>query len=422
MKKLLLILSICTLALAGCGGSAQSGEIVTELTEPVEIEFWHAMTGINEEALNEIIDNYNNSQEMVTVKAVNQGSYDDLDTKIQSAGNANQLPTLAQGYPNSIYEYNLSGWITDLAPYADENAFGLDTDNFIDTYIQEVTGEDGQLYAIPFNKSTEVLFYNEDMLDEAGVAVPSNFTELVDASKTIYEKTGKPGVGFDSLNNLFASILYNQGIKEWHTDGQFNFVDPKVVETITQIQSAIDSGYMRTAGEDGYMSGPFANGDAAMFIGATAGSGYVKSGVGDKFKWSVAPYPAPNVIQQGTSIAVFNTASAEEQAAAVDFLVYLTNDQSMNIWTQATGYLPATKSALNSEDYQTFMETDDTALAAAEQVDNMQLLVPVFGGSQEIYSVNVKDTMSSILDGDEDVEKALTDLNQEAADIYARNN
>lgn len=422
MKKILSMLLIFVITLAGCSNSSANTDIVTELTEPVEIEFWHAMNGLNEETLNQIIDDYNNSQDLVTVTAVNQGSYSDLDTKLQSAGNADSLPTLAQGYPNSIYEYQKNGWVTDLKPYADANAFGLDVSNFISTYIEEVTDENGSIWGIPFNKSTELLFYNQDMLDEAGVEVPTTLDEVLEVSKTIYEKTGKPGLGYDSLNNLYATIAYNAGITSWQTDGKFDLNDPAIVEEVTKIQEGIEAGYLRTAGEDQYMSGPFANGDVAMFIGSSAGTGYVKSGVGDSFNWSVAGYPAENVIQQGTSVAVFNTATPEQQAAAVDFLVYLTSDEAMNTWTQATGYLPATTSALESDDYQSFMETDASATAAAEQVDKMALIVPVFGGSQEIYSVNILDTMSAILDGDEDVQTSLDDLNAEAESIYERNN
>ncbi len=423
MKKLLMMVSALILVLAGCGNSSASNtDVLTELSEPVEIEFWHAMTGQSEEVLNGLVDGYNSSQDLVTVTAVNQGSYGDLDTKIQSAGSAGSLPTLAQGYPNSIYEYIQNGWVTDLNPYLDVNAFDIDIDNFIPAYVEEVTGTDGETWAIPFNKSTEVLFYNQDMLDEAGVEVPTTIEEALEVSKTIYEKTGKPGLGFDSLNNLYATLLYNSGTTSWQTDGEFAFNNPEIVSEITALQEAVDSGYIRTAGEDVYMSGPFANEDVAMYIGSSAGAQYVKSGVDGKFNWSVSGYPADSVIQQGTSIAVFNTASAEQQAAAIDFLEYLTNDESMNTWTQATGYLPATTSSLESDEYQTFMADDASATAAAGQVDKMALLVPVFGGSQEIYSVNVIDTMKSILEGGEDVQTALDDLNQEATDIYARNN
>lgn len=423
MKKLLAVLSALVIVLAGCSGSSSANsDIVTELTEPVEIEFWHAMTGQNEEVLNELVDGYNSSQDLVTVKAVNQGSYSDLDTKILSAGQADSLPTLAQGYPNSIYEYINNDWVTDLTPYLDAKAFDINIDNFIQTYVDEVKGADGETWAIPFNKSTELLFYNQEMLDEAGVEVPTTLDETLEASKTIYEKTGKPGLGFDSLSNLYATILYNTGTTSWQEDGTFNFNNEAVASALTTLQEAVDAGYVRTAGEDVYMSGPFTNQDVAMYFGSSAGAGYVKSGVDGAFDWSVASYPAENVIQQGTSIAVFNTATPEEQAAAIDFLEYLTNDESMNTWTQATGYLPATTSALESDDYQAFMETDAAAKSAADQVDRMQLLIPVFGGSNEINSVNLNDTMKAILEGSEDVQSALDDLNQEATDIYARNN
>ncbi len=46
---------------------------------------------------------------------------------------------------------------------------------------------DGVQYGIPFNKSTEMLFYNADMLDEYGIDVPTNLEELKEASQEIYE-------------------------------------------------------------------------------------------------------------------------------------------------------------------------------------------------------------------------------------------
>ena len=55
---------------------------------------------------------------------------------------------------------------------------------------------DGKQYGIPFNKSTEMLFYNADLLKEYGVEVPKTLEELKEASKTIYENPTKKSLGF----------------------------------------------------------------------------------------------------------------------------------------------------------------------------------------------------------------------------------
>lgn len=50
-------------------------------------------------------------------------------------------------------------------------------------------------------------------------------------------------------------------------------------------------GYFTTAVSAHYLSGPFANEKVAMYIGTSAGEGYVKKAVGDKFTYDVAGTP-----------------------------------------------------------------------------------------------------------------------------------
>src|SRR5690606_33767444 len=112
MKKFLLTMLtlFAVLTLAACGSNSdkeenkssgsneKSGEVVTSLDKDIEIEFWHAMSGGHEEALEKITNDFNESQEHITVKLVNQGSYSDLSTKIMAAAKANTLPVLTQAY------------------------------------------------------------------------------------------------------------------------------------------------------------------------------------------------------------------------------------------------------------------------------------------------------------------------------------
>ena len=92
------------LAACGNGDSADSGKdtsagaddqaAVTELSEPVEITFWHAMNGPHQEALTELVNKFNESQDMVTVNEQGQGSYDDLNQSIKAAATSGDLPTM----------------------------------------------------------------------------------------------------------------------------------------------------------------------------------------------------------------------------------------------------------------------------------------------------------------------------------------
>ena len=104
--------------------------------------------------------------------------------------------------------------LVDLKPYMDDDTIGRKDAEPIREVLLDGAKIDGKQYGIPFNKSTEMLFYNADLLKEYGVEVPKTLEELKEASKTIYEKSNKEvvGAGFDSLNNYYAIGMKNKGV------------------------------------------------------------------------------------------------------------------------------------------------------------------------------------------------------------------
>lgn len=421
LKKLLLALGLTILTLTGCGSSAASTEVVTELTEPVTITFWHAMNGAQEESLTALTDKFNEENDMITVELVNQGDYTTLQTKLTSAGTSNTLPTMAQTYTNWTYEYIQNGWVTDLSAYINDETVGMDVDNFVDAFINEVTAEDGSIWGVPFNKSTEVMYVNNELLGDH--AIPTTFEELIETSKAIYEETGKPAIGFDSLSNFFAESVALCGDTSWvDENGEISFNNTCVADAVQTYQTGIDEGWARVAGEDGYLSGPFGNGDLAFNIGSTAGASFIESGVDGKFEYTTASYPASIVPQQGTNLTVFNTATPEEQFAAYTYIKYLVEDENTATWAVETGYLPVTEGAYDTETYTNYLASNPAAQATVDQLDKMSVIVPVFGGSNEIYSVNVNDFMSAVLEAGADVQTELDKLTENAQIIYSDNN
>lgn len=422
MKKIISIMFLSVLIFAGCSNTAVSGDIATELTEPVTIELWHPFTGDVETSLQEMTDEFNTSNDMVTVNLTYQGSYNDLYSKLQASNSSNTLPTMSFAY--SSWE-NLRDSFSDLSGYQGAGDTELNFDNFITPYVDEVTAEDGAIYGVPFNKSTEVVFYNKDLAQEAGITeVPTTLEELFTDAQKITDATDVTGIGFDSLSNYLANSMDSCGLEGWQdAEGNFEFNDECNVANIQLYKDAIDAGYARTAGEDLYMSGPFGNGDTAMFVGSTAGTSYVETGVDGKFEWGAFPLPTEKVVQQGTNLVIYNTATPEEKLAAWEYIDFLISDENMVSFAEATGYLPVTTSSLNSDEYQTYIDANEVAKAAADSTDKMEVGVPTsFFGANEIYSTNFTSEMSSILDAGEDVETVMEELNEQAKNIYDRNN
>lgn len=177
MKKLMLSLSLAAglTSLVACSSKdnkqpeKEKSEIVTTIENPVTIEFWHAMAGTNQEAVEKLVENFNSTigaEKNITVKPVYQGQYTDLKTKTTAALKSGSVPAIAQAYPDWVAEYLQSGSVVELDPYINDETVGIkDFDDIIESYREENSQyEGGKFYSLPFNKSTEVLYYNKSSL------------------------------------------------------------------------------------------------------------------------------------------------------------------------------------------------------------------------------------------------------------------
>lgn len=338
--------------LAACGqggGAHENAEIVTEITEPVEITFWHGMSGVPGDALAELTDRFEKDHPNIKVNLQNQGSYTDLQSKLTTTMQSpKDLPTLTQAYPDWLLGPIEDGDIVDLKPYIEHDQLKFNDYQDVIEGLRDGVAFDGKIYGIPFNKSTEVLWYNKDILDEVGAKIPTTFEELKEVSQLVYAKKGIPGVGFDSLPNFYVTYLKNKGVE---FDSRLDVTGPESEEAVKFYDEGVKEGYFRIAGTDNYMSGPFGNQQAAMYIGSNAGESFVKEGAEGKFEYGVAPYPAKFALQQGTDLYMFQQASPEQRTAAFEYMKFLTESDSQMEWATATGYMPVRTGVINDPAY-----------------------------------------------------------------------
>lgn len=359
LKKLGLIL-IALLLVVGCGKQSSDGgsdKIVTEVPEGTKVVYWHAMNGAQEEALEALTKEFNESQDKITVELQNQSSYKDLSQKLSATfASPKDLPTMTQAYPGHVHNAIVDGLVEVLDPYIEHKEIGIeDWEDVVEGY-REGTKIDGKTYAIPFNKSTEVLFYNKTLFNELGIEPPKTMDELKEVAKTIYEKTdGKVvGGGFDSLSNYYITALANRGI-EFNKD--VDVMGDESREIIEFYREGVKEGYLRIAGDDGYLSGPFGNQLLGFNVGSNAGLGYVLKGAQNedgtqKFEVGVSTVPVEINIQQGTDLYIFKNATPEEKTAAFEYMKFLISKDSQIFWANTTGYIPVRTSAIESDEYQ----------------------------------------------------------------------
>ena len=146
MKKLMTSLSVVAgvTTLAACSGekqeqTPQTQDIVTTIENPVTIEFWHAMAGDNQVAVDNLVEKFNTTigaEKGITVKPVYQGAYNDLKTKTTAALKSGSVPAISQAYPDWVAEYLQSGAVVDLTPYIENSEVGIaDFDDIIENQL-----------------------------------------------------------------------------------------------------------------------------------------------------------------------------------------------------------------------------------------------------------------------------------------------
>lgn len=412
-----------------------SSDLVVSIEEPVKIEFWHAMSGSYGEAVNQIVEGFNSTvgqEKGITVEAVYQGAYNDLKSKVTAAIKAKTAPAIAQAYPDWVAEYLQSGAVVALDEYINHEEVGIkDFEDIAEAYRNENSQyEGGKFYSLPFNKSTEVLYYNKTFFEEHNLEVPTTWEEMEQVSKQITEITGQPAFGFDSAENAFITLVKQFGGEYTNNEGEVLFGESDAaVQMLEMIKRNTDAKYWRLPGEDKYMSVPFASGLVQMYIGSTSGASHVSNGIAESanpFEWGAAPIPQQSeetkaVIQQGTNVVVMQQENTtdEQVYAAYEFAKFLGSYDANLYWTMNTGYLPIRQTVVDSEEYKNYIveSGDMTKQAGPEQADYYFYDVVFTNDDFTSYNVRtavgvaVENVVSNGMEPAAAVEEALRSLN-----------
>ena len=129
------------------------------------ITFWYAHTGDEAAVFESAIEAYNASQDKVTVQGVST-----MDTqKMIVAMGGSEAPDVISASNQQIIQYAANGLLTSLQDYVD--AEGFDLSIYSDKSLQAMT-VDGEVMGLPFESYTIQMFYNKDLLAEAGYSEP----------------------------------------------------------------------------------------------------------------------------------------------------------------------------------------------------------------------------------------------------------
>lgn len=343
-----------------------------------EVEFWHAFSGGAGDALGELVQQFNDSQDEVTVNPIYTGNYDEGTTKLQAALQGGTAPTLVM---LEITRYGLfaeRGALEPLQRYLDSSDTHL-LDR-IRPFALEASKYKGESYVLPFNVSTPIMYYNRDAFRAAGLDPenpPKTWKELVAAGETL-TRTGGDGQALWGINpppQWVRWAMTNQAGGGW-IDPTDNSVQIDMADSVRAYQEAADwinvekISPIDAAFDENTAKQYFQTGTVAITFDSTGSLGSLTSSV--EFDLGVAPLPCDTVCAApigGATLGILASAPQEKKAAAWKFLEFVTSEEPNALIFVRTGYLPIIIGAIDTQQAQDAIKENPAYLVADKQLD-----------------------------------------------------
>ena len=420
--------------LAACGGSAGSGGSGSTASQPaaaspqkssgpVKITFWSSHPG-HPTADEDLVKQYNSSQQDVQVQYEFQGAYADIANKLTAALQANQAPDVPLLSDVWWFKFFLSKNLIALDDYVKQEK--IDTKDYVDSLINEGV-RSGKLYWVPFARSTPMFYYNKELWQKAGLPDrgPKNWDEFVKDFTPKLQAVAPSGKSFilgdggSYIAWTFQGVIWQFGGEYSDENFKMKVNEPNGVKAGTLWHDAIKDGWgtrpqsadteYRTGQTPAYMQSTAtlaANESAAKFPVGTAFLPEGPAGFG--------------CCTGGAGMGIMNTTPPDRRDAAMKWIGYATGPQGTTTFAKATGYMPVRKSAQTSPEMQDFFKQHPNFKTSIDQApktrpqDSARVFVP--NGDAIIGKA-----LDRITTGQEDVQKVFNeladDLTREAAPI-----
>ena len=412
MKKLLKIVlaAAVILGLTACGskGGNESG---------ATIEVWHTFTEGQEALLNTIADEFEAANEGITVEVINTGAANEFQGKVTDSISNGVGPNVIFEYASYAKSFDGTDFLLDIEDYWD----GYDYKSTLSSeglYVEGTNFSDGKLHVVPVYTAGALLFSNQDIYDQYGVAIPTTWAEMETAAKTIYEKSeGKVvGLSFDSLTDFAQLLIYqaNNGQIVDIAGKKTVFNNQAVLEWVQWWEKGVKAGYFQVGAQspDGYNSGDLNNNMIASYVGSSAGVPYVDAKQNGKVE-NLTVTRVPAMANDGTTKEAgiiwtrgaigFDSGNEAENQAAADFIKYFVEQNER--WVIELNANTPYKAVEESATYQAHVSGDKALTALAAQVP-YSFVAPNFTGVTTLRT-ELETLMKGVAGADYDAKTAL---------------
>ncbi|KXF77426.1 glycerol-3-phosphate ABC transporter substrate-binding protein [Paramesorhizobium deserti] len=328
-----------------------------------EISWWHAMTGANNEVVETLSKEFNESQSDYKVVPVFKGTYPETLNAGIAAFRAKQAPDIIQVFDvGTGVMMAAEGAVKPVAEVLSEGGATFDKSQYLPGIVAYYSKPDGTMLSFPYNSSSPILYYNKDIFQKAGLDVdnpPKTWPEVWEAAKKI-KTSGAAPCGYTStwltwihLENFAAWNNLPYGTNENGLAGldvNLEINAPLYVKHFQEIADLAKEGVFRYGGRTSEAKQIFLAGECGILTESSGGLGdIVKSGM--NYGIGQLPYEpeaegAPqNTIPGGASLWVFGGKSDEKYKGIAAFFNFLSSPEIQARLHQVSGYLPVTLKA-----------------------------------------------------------------------------
>ncbi len=379
MKKVLKNVAAAALATAGALAALPAAA-------QVEIQWWHSMTAVNGEWVNDLAKEFNAKQKDYKVVPVFKGTYDESYAAAVAAFRAGNAPHILQ-----VFEVGTATMMASKSAIVPVGKVMADAGKKFDpnAYIPAVAGyytaPNGEMMSYPFNSSTTVFYINKDAFAAAGLSTdkpPATWPEVALAAAKLKASGHKCPITLawqgwtqlESFSTWHNTLLATKRNGLDGPDARLVVNSPLHVRHIENLGNMAKTGLFVYKGRGNAPEATFVSGECAMITTSSGFYGNVAKNA--KFKFAVAPLPyypdvpgAPqNTVIGGASLWVMAGKKPEEYKGVAAFFDFLSNADTQSASHKRTGYLPITVAAFKKTEESGFYKQNPGTDTAVNQM------------------------------------------------------
>ena len=401
------------------------------------ISFWHSMGGVNGQAIDTLVQKFNDENEYgITVEAEYQGSYDDALNKLKSAQIGNMGADLVQVYEIGTRFMIESGWIVPMQSMV--NADEYDT-SVLESNLAAYYTINDMLYSMPFNSSTPLMYYNKDMFDAAGITeIPDSLESIAQIGDKLLDSGAQEVMSLGIYGWFFEQFIGKQGL-EYANNGNGRTEAATAVafdengaaaNILNEWKNLYDLGYAPNVGKGGDAGlADFSAGKSAITLGSTASLKQILQDVDGMFEVGTAYFPKVKSTDEGgvsiggASLWALDNNDPKKLRATWEFVKFLISPESQAFWNAETGYFPVN---VDAHDEDVFKENIEKYPQFETAIDQLHDSAPQYAGALlSVFSearAIVESEIESMLNGNETVDEAVDSMASQINDAIEEYN